>query len=145
MNRGLCGPSSPELDVHRSVCLMPFASNETVAIGDGTIGFCIPETMQWMRLAAVTAAVVTAGTGSGTTDIQLRRRRQASVADMLTKKLTLAVSTYSASNGVVDGNNNDTLTGDLFFVDVDAVNSTPPSGLSVTLTFVENRYSGRMS
>ena len=119
----------------RSTCIVPFASDETVTTGDGKIGFCVPAWMNGLNLSAVTASVVTAGGTSGTTDIQIRRLRDATAADMLTTKLTIATSTYTSSNGSINTSNDDLATGDLIYVDVDAVNGTPPVGLSVTLTF----------
>lgn len=118
----------------RSFCLVPFASGTTVAVGDGTIGFCVPADMNGLNITAVTAAVKTAGASSGTTDIQVRRCRGAASADVLSTKVTLSVSEYSISDGVIDAANDDLATGDLIFVDVDAVNGTAPSGLSVTIT-----------
>lgn len=122
-------------DVDRSVCIVPFLSDETVVVGDGKIGFCVPANLNGKSLTAVQASVVTAGTTSGTTDIQVRRRRGASVADMLTTKVTLATATFTAGNGVINTSNDDIATGDLIYPDVDALNAVAPIGLSVTLTF----------
>ena len=119
----------------RSACIIPFSASETVAVGDGVIGFCVPAWMNGLNITAVTASVKTAGLTSGTTDVQVRRLRGATAADMLTTKVTLAVSAYTASNGTVNTSNDDIATGDIIFVDVDAVNGTPPVGLFVTLTF----------
>lgn len=127
--------STDPTNYKRSVCIVAFASGDTVATGDGTVGFCVPGWMNGLNLTDVDISVATAGATSGTTDVQIRRRRGAAVADMLTTKVTLATSTYTSSNGVVNGANDDLATGDIIFADVDAVNGTPPVGLFVTLTF----------
>jgi hypothetical protein len=51
---------------------------------------------------------------------------------MLSTKITVASGDYTASDGVVDTDNDDLQTGDLILVDVDAVHTTPAQGLWVT-------------
>lgn len=121
--------------VVRSICIVPFTSAEAVTVGDGTIGFAVPANMNGLRLTAAMLAVHDAGSGGGTTDVQVRRRRAGASADMLTTKITLSPSTFTASSVSVETANDDLQTGDLIYVDVDAINFTAPSGLSVTLTF----------
>lgn len=137
--KSLSGAATMDKDgvvtVVRSTCITPFASNETVATGDGTIGFCVPSSMNGLNLTAVTASVVTAGGTAGTTDIQVRRLRGATAADMLSTKVTLSISEYSASDGIPNPSFDDVATGDLIFIDVDTINTVAPSGLSVALTF----------
>ena len=88
-----------------------------------------------MDLTGVVASVYVAGSGSGTTDIQVRRSRSGTNADMLSTKVTIGTTDYTASDGVVDTANDDVQEGDLIYIDVDSVASTAPQGLSVTLTF----------
>lgn len=118
----------------RSFCLVPFASDAAVTVGDGTIAFCVLADMNGLNVTAVTAGVATAGATSGSTDIQIRRKRGAASADVLSTKVTLSVGEYTISDGVINLSNDDLATGDLIFVDVDAINGTAPSGLSVTIT-----------
>jgi len=72
---------------------------------------------------------------TGTTDIQIRRRRAGADADMLSDKLTLG-DEYYVSDETINTDNDDVQTGDQIYVDVDAIHSgTAPLGLSVVLTF----------
>lgn len=119
----------------RSVSVCVFGSGTTVSTGEGTIGFCVPVSMNGLNLSAATAAVATAGATSGTTDVAIRRKRSGSDVEMLTAAITLATATYTASNGTIGNSNKNVATGDLIFIDVDAVNGTAPVGLSVALTF----------
>lgn len=121
--------------VVRSAGIVPFGSDETVTTGDGKIGFAVPAILNGFNLTAAIASVGTPGSTSGTTDIQIRRVRSGTPADMLSTKITLSTSEYFAADGVINTSNDDVNTGDLIYVDVDAVNGTPPSGLSITLTF----------
>jgi hypothetical protein len=118
-----------------SICIVAFATDQTVATGDGTISFVVPAELNGMNLTAATAGVYTAGTVGNTTDVQIRRRRAGASADMLSTKITLSVDEYHASDGVIDTDNDDIATGDMIMVDVDAVNDTAPEGLAVTMTF----------
>jgi hypothetical protein len=90
--------------------------------------------MNAMDLTAAIASVHTQGV-TGTTDVQLRRRRAGSDVDMLSTKITIGAE-YFAADGVIDTANDDINTGDQIYVDVDAIHSgTAPLGLSVTLSF----------
>jgi len=119
----------------KSVCIAPFESISAVNIGIGTIGFAVPAEINGYVITDAVASVYDAGTGSGTTDVQIRRRRSGSEVDMLSSPITLSVGEYFAEDGVIDHSNKDVNTGDLIFIDVDSVTSTKPNGLSVTLTF----------
>jgi hypothetical protein len=124
-------------NVKRSVCIAPYASDEPVLVGDGTIAFGVPSDVNDYRLSDAIATVYTAGTVGGTTDVQIRRRRNGSNVDMLTTEITLSVGEFFSNDGVIDSSNDDINTGDQIYIDVDAVTTTPPQGLSVTLTFVK--------
>ena len=87
-----------------------------------------------MDLTAVLATVHTQGV-TGTTDVQIRRRRAGADVNMLDTEVTLAAE-FFAADGVIDTNNDDVITGDQIYVDVDAVHSgTAPLGLSVVCSF----------
>lgn len=111
------------------------ASDTALAVEDGTSGFCVPIELAHKELTEITASVGTAGTTGGTTDVQVRRKRLGTDANMLSTAVTLSAAEYTASDGVVDTANDDILAGDLVFVDVAAINTVAPEGLSVTLTF----------
>ena len=121
--------------VDRSVPFFPFSSDQSVVVGDGKVGFCVPANLNGKSLTGVTASVVTQGTTGCTTQVQVRRLRGASPVDMLSGKITLTTSDFTTSTCTIDGANDDLLTGDLVYIDVDSVTTVAPLGLSVTLTF----------
>lgn len=106
------------------------------ATGDAKAFFRIPAELNGMNLVNVAAAVYTAGT-TNTTDIQIRNKTQ--TADMLSTKITIdsteTDSATAAAPAVIDTGNDDVATGDILAIDVDAVHSTPASGLSIEMRF----------
>lgn len=113
---------------------MLFESNVSASVGDGIGAFTIPADFNGMNLVAAIASVHTKGI-TDTTDIQIRRRRAGVNADMLGTKITIG-DEFFAADGVIDGANDDVITGDQIYCDVDAVHSgTAPLGLTVCLTF----------
>ncbi|MEW6263392.1 MAG: hypothetical protein AB1641_09960 [Thermodesulfobacteriota bacterium] len=118
---------------NKAVCLALVESSDSIAVGDGTIAFAVPAEMNGLYLYSALAAVHTKGV-TGSTTIQVRRRRAGSDADMLTTPITLG-DVFSASSTDVTAANKDLATGDLIYVDVDTIHTTAPKGLSVTLTF----------
>ena len=113
-----------------------FGFTTNVAVGDGAGYAVIPIALNGFNLVRVHARVITAGT-TGTTDIQIHNVTQA--ADMLSTKLTIdsgeTGSDTAAAAAVIDTGNDDVATNDLLRIDVDAVSTTPPKGLLVTLEF----------
>ena len=109
-------------------------STSIITTGDGYIGVAIPAGMNGKNLTAALVRIYTLGT-SGTTTIQVRRRRGATNVDMLSTRITVSYNEYYATDGVINTSNDDITTGDEIFVDVDTVASGSPMGLSVTLTF----------
>jgi len=111
--------------------------------GDGKAYFRIPTTLNGMNLVSCAAAVIAKST-SGLPTIQIARGRQSSAtsahtfADMLTTKVTIDANEFdskdAATAAVIDGSNDDVLTGDLIRIDVD-VAGTAATGLIVTLSF----------
>jgi hypothetical protein len=111
-----------------AIALIP--SDTAVTIADGTYGIPITSDMNGMNLTEALAIVYDKGI-TGTTDIQIRRKRGAVEVDMLSTPITIG-DEYSASDGVIDTANDDLQTGDLLFVDRDDVHSgTAPNGLSL--------------
>lgn len=118
----------------RSVSLIVFPDNIDVTTGDGTSPILIPFDLNGYELDDAIAGVDEQGV-TGTTDVQIRRRRGAAEVDMLSTKITVGAE-YYARDGVINTSNDDIATGDKIYVDVDAVHSgTAPKGLTVTLTF----------
>ena len=113
-----------------------FGFTTNVATGDGAVYAVIPAAVNGLNLVRVHARVITAGT-TGTTDIQIHNVTQA--ADMLSTKITIdsgeTGSDTAAAAPVIDAANDDVATNDLLRIDVDAVSTTAPKGLLVTLEF----------
>lgn len=121
--------------LNKIVNIAPYPSDVDIEIRNGTVGVTIPAIMNGLDLTDVLASVYTPGAVGGTTDIQLRRSRSGTEVDMLSTAVTLSVSEYFVSDGVINTSNDDVATGDLIYVDVTSVCTTPPQGLSVVLTF----------
>lgn len=113
-----------------------FDSTTDVATGNGKIYFHVPAKLNGMNLVTVHAEVITAGT-TNTTDIQIANVTQ--TADMLSTVLTVdsgeTGSDTAATPAVIDTTEDDVATNDVLRVDVDAVSTTAPKGLIVTLEF----------
>ena len=117
-----------------SVQLVLFASGSSVSTGDGTEAIAIPVFFNGLDLIDALATVHTKGI-TGTTDIVVRRRRAGSDTDMLSVAITIGDEFY-AKDGTIDTANDDVLTGDQIYIDVDAIHSgTAPLGLTVVLSF----------
>lgn len=107
-----------------------------LATGDGQFYMHIDSRIGGMDLVDVHAEVITAGT-TGTTDIQIRNVTQA--ADMLSTKITIDSGETGSDTAdtppVIDTANDDVAENDVLRVDIDAVSTTAPKGLIVTLGF----------
>ncbi len=129
--------SGKETSLHdhlKGVTFAPIESDVDVAVGDGKIAFTVPASMGGMNLISVIASVHTKGI-TGSTNIQLRRRRAGNDVDMLSTKITIGDEFY-ASDGIVDTGNSEVNEGDQIYIDVDQVHSgTAPKGLSISSTF----------
>ena len=130
---GPTGSGATGADAGNGFCLAPFESTTDVAIGNGEVGFTVPASLNTLDLTAAVASVHTQGV-TNTTDVQIRRRRAGADVDMLSTVITIGAEFFVA-DGVIDGTKDDILTGDQIYIDVDAVHTTPPKGLSVTLSF----------
>jgi hypothetical protein len=107
-----------------------------VSTGDGGSYIHVPKEYAGMKLVEVHALVITAGT-TGTTDIQLHNVTGA--VDMLTTVITIdsgeTGSDTAATPPVINTSNNTVAENDVLRVDIDAVSSTAPKGLIVTMGF----------
>ena len=111
------------------------ASGSNTTTGNGTEGFVVPADMNGMDLIDVLGAVHTKGT-TGDIDIQIRRRRAGTNADMLTTKVTIADSEFFAHDETVDTTKDDVNTGDTIYCDIDTIHTgTAAKGLDVIATF----------
>ena len=128
--------SSDKVMTSGSVVIYAVASGSDLAVEDGVAYVTIPANISGKNLVKVHARVLSAGT-TGTTDIQIRNVTDAQ--DMLSTKLTIdsteVGSNTAATPPVINGTYDDVAEYDLLAIDVDAVSTTPPTGLIVTLTF----------
>jgi len=135
-NAGGVGPTGATGSMGaKGFCITPFDSDDSVVVGNGTIAFTVPAAINGWDLTSAIASVHTKGV-TGTTDIQIRRRRAGSDADMLSTKITIG-DEYYAADGVINTSSDDIATGDQIYIDVDAIHTTAPLGMSVTVQFEE--------
>ena len=117
-----------------------FGYTTDVATGDGKYYFHIPAFWDRFYLVEVHARVITAGT-TNTTDIQIANVTDS--VDMLSTKLTIdsaeTGSNTAAAPAVIDITKDEVAENDLLRIDVDAVSTTAPKGLIITLGFREYR------
>ncbi len=122
-------------DPAKFITISPFGSDIDVRIQDGQIAFTVPDKMVGLNLTDILVSVHTPGTGTGTTNIQVRRRRAGVDEMMLSTPVTLDVDDYFIDDGVVDTSYDDVIKGDQIYVDVLALPTSVPKGLSAVLTF----------
>ena len=107
---------------------------QAMATGDGKAYVHIPSALNGMDITSVHAEVITAGT-TGTCDIQIHNVNLA--ADVLSTKLTIdsgeTGSDTAATPAVINTSNDALATNDVLRMDIDAVHTTPASGLYVTI------------
>ncbi len=115
-------------------------TDSACAVANGIKGVAVPNELEGMVLVRAVAVAHTAGT-TGTMDIQVRRRRATTDADMLSTKITLDTaetdSTTAATPAVIDAANDDVAEADLLFADIDVLHTTPANGLLLALTFAD--------
>jgi hypothetical protein len=125
------GPFSTSRWAVKEFSFPVFDADEEVAIGDGVKMIGVPSSLNGLNIKIVRAYVYTQG-ATNSTDIQIRRRRAGSNVDVLSTKITIGAE-YSAADGVINASNDDLATGDVLLIDVDAVQTTKPLGLTITL------------
>lgn len=115
---------------------------DALTTGDGKVYFQVPSFMTGMDLVEVSSSLSTVSS-SGIPTVQVRRSRRSDAttranADMLSTKLTIDASEFdsidAAAAAVIDGANDDVVTGDHIYIDVD-VAGTGAKGLFVNLVF----------
>lgn len=128
---------------YRPFSITVFESNENVTTGSGVVGICMPAEIDGLHFMSMTASVHTPGTGGEfeNTEIQIRRYSAGSNYDMLDVECTIDVGEYSSVTAGVSYNIDDSMgvytisEGDVIFVDVNTVTTTPPKGLFVAVAF----------
>jgi hypothetical protein len=135
---GATGAQGPEGDsAPYCMAIGIYDSLTDVLAMTGTIGLPINSKFAGKVLTNVYASVSTPGT-TNTTDITVRRRRAGTEVYMLSTATKILSGGYYAQDGTVDLANDDVALGDMLFIDVTSVSTTPPKGLSVELTFEED-------
>ena len=124
-----------KIEVTRSIVIPSFGSDESVTIGDGTVGITVPSDINGWRLIKVLSSIETPSS-SGTIDIQIRRARKGVDTDLLTTKVTISANDYFAEDGIIDNDERIVKTGDIIFADIDLAGSGA-LGLFTVLTFKE--------
>jgi hypothetical protein len=124
-----------------TVQLTPYSVDVFHTVSDGKVGFDIPIELNGFNLVSVRGSVDTAGI-TGTADFQIRRVRSGTPADMLSTKITIdsnEISTSTAATpAVINTSNDDVVTGDMIYVDQDAIHSgTAAKGGHISLTFAK--------
>lgn len=120
------------LERRKIIPVIVFQSNTQASVGDGIDPIPVSSELSGYKVIDFTAVVHTKGV-TGTMDIQLRRRRAGSDVDVMTTKITMGDEFY-AKDGTVNAANAGLLLGDLMYVDVDTVHTTPAYGLSVLIS-----------
>jgi hypothetical protein len=104
--------------------------------GDGKGYFTVPTGLDGMNLVSVHAEVITAG-ATGTTDIQIYNVTNSQ--DMLSTKLTIDTgdtgSDTAETSAVINATYDDISSYDVLRIDVDAISTTAPKGLIITMGF----------
>jgi len=118
---------------------IPHEADDAIATASGIVGVCIPQHMGGMNISRIVASVHVPGT-TGTTDLQLRRNRAGADVDILSTKCTIDSGEHSsvtaAASFVVNTSNDDLEEGDIIYLDIDATQTTPPTGLTVSVSAV---------
>lgn len=116
----------------KSIGIVVFDSDTAVATGDGVQGIPVTSDLVGYNIVDVLCTVHDKGI-TGTTNVQVRRRRAGTNVDVLSTLVTIG-DQFFVSDGVVNTSNDDMSEGDILYVDVDAVHSgTAPNGLSVAI------------
>jgi hypothetical protein len=116
-----------------------YKATTRVSVRTGQFYFVVPDIWNGLKLREGIAALNIAGSGFGSTTIQIRRRRNGTDEYMLNNPFTLNVgdlmvrldqNDISSSNDEING-------GDMIFIDILSVTRTKPKGLTVTIVFYE--------
>jgi len=132
-------------DLTKSRLFLQFANlvapSQAVQVGQFDLAFVIPAVMAGHDIVRVEAQVITAGGGAGNTTVQVRRVRGITAAAVLSTPAQIEPgdkkSTDAATQPVIDTANDDLQTDDLLEIQVPAVSSTAPFGLSVSIATQE--------
>jgi len=120
----------------REIGWVLYNSSTATTIADGLQAAVIPATMTGMNLVDLTCTVANLNSAtSGNTTVVVRRLRGATAVDMTSTGVTVAYNGYTASDEVVNTSNDDIVTGDALYLDVNTITSPAHKGLSCTAVF----------
>ena len=103
--------------------------------GIGQSMFVVPAAMNGMNLIAAVVAVGDNKGIGGTTNVRLTKRRNGSNSFMFTVNISLG-DVWWADNCEINPLESEILKGDTIRADVVGVHTTPPKGLTVSMTFI---------
>ena len=130
------GETTPAFSSSKGLQAVVYDFGNSLGTGDGKFYMHIDSRLDGFSLVDVHAEVITAGT-TGTTDIQIANVTQG--VDMLSTKLTLdsgeTGSDTAATPAVINTSNDLVTENDVLRIDIDAISTTAPKGLIVTLGF----------
>jgi len=115
------------------VCL--FEREVSVYEVNGQTMFVVPAAMNGMNLVAAIAAVGNFKGIGGTTDISLTKTREGLNYFMFTTNIQIG-DAWWADGCEIDPAKSEILKGDIIRVNVEAVHTTPPKGLTVSAIFI---------
>jgi hypothetical protein len=119
----------------RTISIVVFPPTTDVVTGDGKVYIHVPPALNGGDITYVHAFHVSSGT-TGTSDYQIARIRSGTPADVLSTKLTVDSGengSNDATPAVINTSNDDLATNDVLRIDVDAVSTTKPKGLTITI------------
>lgn len=131
------GVITPEnVPISRTITIVITPPGTATSIGDGQAFFIVPPEFDGGEITSVFLATPVAGT-TNLTNVDLRRVRGGVTVDVLSANLTIdsteLTSATAATPAVINTSNDDLSTGDILWVDVDAVHTTPAEGLQLTI------------
>ena len=100
----------------------------------GTVGVIIPAGMTGKQLSEVMFGTDTPGTG-GSMTANVRKASSGTHVNMLTSDISLSSGSYKTNSASISSSNKTIAGGDMVFVDITGVNTTPANGASLTMMF----------
>lgn len=115
-----------------SICL--FKRDVSIELVDGGTIFTVPAAMNGMHLIAVVASLGNDKGIDGVTEVRLTKKREGNNYSMFMTNILIG-DVWWADNCVIDSAQSEILKGDTIRIDVVAIHTTPPKGLTVSGTF----------
>jgi len=116
--------------VSQEVSINEYLAEELVLARDGQIIYTVPNNLDGAEVIGARCSVYSAGSAGGTTDINIVRRRNG--ANLTVASVSIPATSYSND---VTSSGDFIQQGDILKLDTTATSSTPPEGLTCTITF----------